>query len=246
MASIVKNPSKLQKDHRKYVTLAVITTVLCIAAFGIWMLNVIEYHRYDKEFIIPVFAAFGGFGALSGYFRNKAGQTGAGVSGEKQSLNLLAGLPDGYTVIPNYQLDLNGRRAEIDHLIIGDSGVFIVETKNYRGTLYGNASDQELTKEKFAQKNTYAQTVRNPIFQVKREVAMLKDYLRSHGCDHFIHGIVYFANYDFQYAVQGEDPYVPVILATEGGERELRETILSNVDRNMTPGRKKQILECLL
>ena len=226
--------------------LAVLTGIPCLIAFAVWILNITSEHtRFDQGFIIPVLAAFVIFEAVSGFFQKKAGQTGAGVRGEKASVSLLSGLPDHYTVIPNFQLAINGRETEIDQLVVGDNGIFIVETKNYRGTLYGDISDRELVKEKFARENTYSQGLRNPVFQVKREIAMLKEYLRSNGCDHYVHGMVYYANCDFRYEVRGEDPYVSVFLAADGGEYKLLDTIRSNVDRAMTPEKKEQILRCL-
>lgn len=247
MAKIVKNTSKLQKDHQKYIALSVLMGIPTILAFAFLGFSTASGHQQpDQNIFIPLIAVIFLFGTICGHFRNRAGQTGAGIRGEKHSLSLLAGLPDGYTVIPNFQLEVNGRRTELDHLIVGRNGIFVVETKNYRGTLFGNVSDKDLTKEKFARKNSYSQAVRNPVLQVKREISILKDYLRAHGCDHFVHGIVYYANADFQYAVQGEDPYVPVVVASRDGANKLQETILSGTDRNMTAFKQEQILQCLL
>ena len=154
-------------------------------------------------------------------------------------------LPDRYTVIQNLQLQVNGKPLEIDHLVIGDTGLFIVETKNYRGTLRGNCSDRELTKEKTTRNSTRSQKVKNPVLQVRREVSLLRQYLDFHGCGHDVNGFVCFVHPDFDYQVKGRDPYVGIFAANRFGSAALKDRILSGEDRNMTPEKMQRILRCL-
>ena len=48
--------------------------------------------------------------------------------------------------------DENGKTSQIDHLIINQSGIYVIETKNYKGTIYGDEQDfnwiQELSNGK--------------------------------------------------------------------------------------------------
>ena len=37
--------------------------------------------------------------------------------------------------------DENGKTSQIDHLIINQSGIYVIETKNYKGTIYGDEQD---------------------------------------------------------------------------------------------------------
>lgn len=53
-----------------------------------------------------------------------------GAIGEELTADLLARLPAGFIV--RHDLRLPGSRANIDHLVIGPSGVFTIETKHYR------------------------------------------------------------------------------------------------------------------
>ncbi len=52
-----------------------------------------------------------------------------GYEGEVRTGQQLDDLPEGYTVL--HDLRLPGTRANIDHVVIGPTGVFTVETKNY-------------------------------------------------------------------------------------------------------------------
>ena len=43
------------------------------------------------------------------------------------------------------QLD-NGKTSQIDHIVINSEGVFVIETKNYAGRIYGNDNQLEWTQ----------------------------------------------------------------------------------------------------
>lgn len=55
---------------------------------------------------------------------------GKGARGEVATGQLLARLPDGFAV--RHDLRMPGSSANIDHVVVGPTGVFTVETKNYR------------------------------------------------------------------------------------------------------------------
>lgn len=249
MANIIKHKSDLKKKYRKFNFLLWIFAILGFVSVNFFVKYIINNQLKDRvhdPYFFFLLATMLVFFIVSGKYGEKAEKLKAGLNGEAQSEDLLSGLPDDYTVIPNLKLEVNGQKTEIDHLVIGESGVFIVETKNFKGILYGRSEDRELTKVKIGYEKEYPQTVRNPIFQVKREIAILKEYLKAKGCDHYIHGIVFYANLEFTYAVQGEDPYVTVIQAGENEVIDMHEAILSCVDKNMTAAKMDRLLECLI
>lgn len=41
----------------------------------------------------------------------------------------------------NVNIECDGMSAELDNVIVNSYGVFIIETKNYKGRLYGNEDD---------------------------------------------------------------------------------------------------------
>lgn len=49
-------------------------------------------------------------------------------------------------VINDLTLANNGKTAQIDHVVINSNGVFIIETKNYSGTIYGSENQLEWTQ----------------------------------------------------------------------------------------------------
>lgn len=98
-------------------------------------------------------------------------------------------------LINNIYLNVNGKEAEIDNLIINTNGIFIIEVKNYNGKLYGDIDDFEWTKMKVSPGgNTFAKKVKNPIKQMKRQTYLLSQYLKENGIRIWISPFAYFIN----------------------------------------------------
>lgn len=49
-------------------------------------------------------------------------------------------------VINNYMIMDEGKSSQIDHIVINKNGIFVIETKNYSGRIYGNEKQQEWTQ----------------------------------------------------------------------------------------------------
>lgn len=56
-----------------------------------------------------------------------------GASGEEWTATVLSTLPVGFVALHDRQKP--GSRANIDHVVVGPTGVWVVETKNYKGSL---------------------------------------------------------------------------------------------------------------
>lgn len=84
-----------------------------------------------------------------------------GKCGERIVKNKLEGINGYNRVINNIMLNDNGKSRQIDHIVITRQGVFVLETKNYGGTIYGQESWTEW-KEYLNQK---CYTFKNPIHQ---------------------------------------------------------------------------------
>ena len=92
-------------------------------------------------------------------------------------------------------ISIHGRNTELDYVIINNNGVFIFEVKNFSGKLVGNEDDQYWNKYKISSGNKeYIKEIRNPIKQLKREIYLLKEYLKYYGVDLWIEGYVLFVN----------------------------------------------------
>lgn len=88
---------------------------------------------------------------------DKWDERGKGYYGEYRILeNILYSLKGDFKVLMNVELPINNKSTEIDMLIIHEVGIFVIEIKYYKGTIYGSSEDVNWTQ--------YFRTVRNNIF----------------------------------------------------------------------------------
>ena len=69
-----------------------------------------------------------------------------GKEGELHVHNILAQLPEDYTILDDVMLKTGSGTTQIDHVVVSRYGVFAIETKNYRGDIYGNDDRQQWTQ----------------------------------------------------------------------------------------------------
>ena len=49
----------------------------------------------------------------------------------------------------------NGNTSQIDELVLSEYGIFIIETKNYKGWIFGNEKSENWTQVIFKEKHTF-------------------------------------------------------------------------------------------
>ena len=76
-----------------------------------------------------------------------------------------------YKVINNLLLKTSKGTTQIDHIVISQYGLFVIETKNYKGIITGNEYDDSWNQILFNNK----EVLRNPIKQNNGHIKALKD-----------------------------------------------------------------------
>ena len=85
-----------------------------------------------------------------------------GVAGEKHVANILSKLPqEEYKIINNLLICHNESTTQIDHVVLSEYRIFVIETKFYKGQIYGGANSDYWTQNIYG--NKYS--LRNPIHQ---------------------------------------------------------------------------------
>ena len=98
-----------------------------------------------------------------------------GVCGEFY-VHLLAKIhlnKDKYHVLKNVTLPTGDGTTQIDHIIVSKYGVFVIETKNMKGWIFGDASQRMWTQKIFK----YSEKFLNPLHQNYKHVETLKSIL---------------------------------------------------------------------
>lgn len=73
--------------------------------------------------------------------------SGKGTIGEwRVRLKIGRTKPGKQYVLNNYMVLVDGKSSQIDHIVIRKNGIFVIETKNYSGRIYGNQYQQEWTQ----------------------------------------------------------------------------------------------------
>ena len=98
-----------------------------------------------------------------------------GKRGEKRVFNILSKrLPDGFIILNDIYLpSSDGTTTQIDHIVVSQYGVFVVETKNYSGWIFANARDDEWTQVIYFWKKR----INNPLRQNYRHICVLSECL---------------------------------------------------------------------
>jgi len=92
-----------------------------------------------------------------------------------------------YRVLNDIVIGGGGKTTQIDHVVICKRGVFVIETKNYDGWIYGRECDEEWTQVFFKRKHRFY----NPLLQNAGHIRALRHLLSPMG-DIPIHSVVAF------------------------------------------------------
>ena len=98
-----------------------------------------------------------------------------GKSGEA-AVNLAARLrldPSTYHLIKDVTLPTRRGTTQIDHIIISKFGIFVIETKNYKGWIFADEKSQKWTQINFRQKHQF----QNPLRQNYAHICALSELL---------------------------------------------------------------------
>ena len=92
-----------------------------------------------------------------------------GEMAELRVHNVLIELPEEYHVIDNVIIGSNNYSSQIDHIVVSPYGIFVIETKGYKGWIYGGENAQYWTQNIFGKKYQ----LYNPILQNQGHVKAL-------------------------------------------------------------------------
>jgi hypothetical protein len=100
-----------------------------------------------------------------------------GVIGEQTvALYLRALNKTKYKVIHNVVLESGEYTSQIDHIVISDYGVFVIETKNYKGWIFGGEQSDYWTQVIYNRKEQLYNPIRQNIGHIKTLKKCLPEY----------------------------------------------------------------------
>ncbi len=81
--------------------------------------------------------------------------------------------PPDYHLMNHVTLQMKNGTTQVDHILVSRFGVFVIETKDYKGWIFANAKQANWTQVLFKRKFKF----QNPIFQNIRHVRAVQDLL---------------------------------------------------------------------
>lgn len=91
-----------------------------------------------------------------------------------------------YTVFSDLTLPTSDGTTQVDHIVVSRFGIFVVETKNMKGWIFGDAEQETWTQVVFGRKSRF----QNPLRQNYKHLRAVHDLLAVDA--HKIHGVVAF------------------------------------------------------
>ncbi|MGI2080565.1 NERD domain-containing protein [Shewanella putrefaciens] len=110
-----------------------------------------------------------------------------GVFGEFLVNQILSRLPESdYTLVKDVTLPTDDGTTQIDHVIVSKFGLFIVETKNMKGWIFGSKNQKQWTQKIYRHSSKF----QNPLHQNYKHVKTLESLL---GIDSsYLHSVIVF------------------------------------------------------
>jgi len=135
-----------------------------------------------------------------------------GIIGEGAAILLLKKLnPNEYVIINDLMIsNNNGKTSQIDHVVVSQYGVFVIETKNYNGWITGTESSQYWKQTIHKRK----ESLYNPIWQNKGHVRALEELLSAFGEISFIPIVAFSGRATLKVQVNSEVIYLGNLVKT--------------------------------
>ncbi|MBR1453561.1 MAG: NERD domain-containing protein, partial [Lachnospiraceae bacterium] len=111
-----------------------------------------------------------------------------GDTGELELSSVLKSLPDYYHIIDNVMLKTKKGTTQIDHIIVSPFGIFVVETKNHKGMIFGDTYGQVWTQ---VLRNGHF-LIYNPIKQNEGHIKHLSNAIKIPA--NYMQGVIVFTN----------------------------------------------------
>lgn len=199
MSRIVKIKSELKQNKNKAFLKTALTALLTLifSGLGLGMLVAILTEKSKLHIAFPIILLIIALAIFICFFvfRKRYNILLSGVRGESDTLEILKKLPKDFTIITNPVILNRGVTLELDFVVIGKNGVFIVESKNYRGIISGKTSKPNWKQIKHGKNDkVYEKEVGNPVKQAHRQGRRMLEMFRDFDITADIYPIVFFAD----------------------------------------------------
>ena len=139
-----------------------------------------------------------------------------------------------YKILNNIMLTTSRGTSQIDHVILSPYGIFVVETKNYKGWIFGSENADTWTQVIYNKKTHF----RNPIKQNWGHIYALKEALKEFKKINYIPIIIFAGSADLKKVDAKTDVIYPselyVTILNHRGLEQLSPTDIENIYKHLS------------
>jgi len=144
----------------------------------------------------------------------------SGIEGERKLTKVVSGLDNRYCCFKNLCVSYKGRKSELDMVVVGPTGIFVVEAKNIKGSVSGDYNEERWRQRKTGRSGKmYSREFYNPVKQISTHIYRLAGFLKSHGFRVRIDGMVYFTNPETRISISGRDDRINILSELYNGSK---------------------------
>jgi Nuclease-related domain. len=233
MANIINETNHLEDEYKSKIRKRNIL-------FGVFIINFLLILKIPIVSLPVEIVLF----FLIGSATNQCKIAKSGLDGERSALEVLSSLGSEYHVVSDLEIEFDGKKSQIDSVIIGKNGVFVMETKNVKGCIVGTEQDQNVTVHKVGRNGgEYSNTVYNPCKQVGTHVFRLSKMLQEKGLNPWVQGMVYFSNTETEVQLQASK--IPVFSCADNGAERIGTYITNYQGRTISNQDQQKIVGIL-
>ena len=151
MARLICKENQLRREYAQLKKKRNMFFLIALAAFAVFAVMTMSLRlHFGIQTLLVI--AMGGCGMAGVVLSGKCQTLASGLEGEQAAAQVLCRLPDSYSCYQNLRVFYDGKESEMDMVVVGPTGVFIVEVKNQNGTIIGDWDQPYWTQEKIGQK----------------------------------------------------------------------------------------------
>ncbi len=239
MAYVISKDSHLHRSYKIQKQLFWWTFGLGLFVFAFWLLIIFGIRKPDVGFVLacPVITFCLMFFAKTRYAQ--LGILAAGIRGEKLTLDTLKELDSEHWIVTDKTITYKGQSSELDFVVIGPTGVCIVECKHLTGKILADPEEKYWNRVKVSHsgvertKNFYS-----PVKQVNTHLYRLKKILQEEGISVHLDSAVFFSDPESQVRFRDKQTDTPVFWGEKG-----RDMLLSFIRKPRNPLTPQEVLK---
>lgn len=218
MANVITKDDHLTREYRTQQMLFWLGMGLSVVALVLWLISVFVP-------VLNIWAIIAGPGVVFGLLSfaksryRKLSILAAGIRGEKMTLETLKKLDNEHWIVVNKKLTYQNQSSELDFIVVGPTGLCIIECKHLAGTIDADPEDKYWMQTKVSRGGVArAKKFYSPIKQVNTHLYRLKKVLQEEGISVPLDCAVYFPDPDTRLRLTAKSPDTPVFWGEKGAE----------------------------